>query len=230
VFAVGVAYGSIGNSVKDIIDTSSQLQEVFIRSGGDVVDAFFSTTSMVLALFATGFAIQAVLRMRTDEVGGLAEPVLATALSRVRWAASHVTVALLGGAALMAVAGLGSGIAYALQGGDARDVGRLTLAAVVQTPAVWALGALALAVYGLMPRGSVVVAWTALGGCVVVSFMGPLLGLPDWVSKLSPYDHIPQLPAASLDADGVVPLLGLTVLAAVLAVLGLIALRHRDIG
>jgi putative exporter of polyketide antibiotics len=45
-------------------------------------------------------------------------------------------------------------------------------------------GALALAVLGLLPRGSVPAAWTVLGACVVVSFMGPLLGLPGWVSKL----------------------------------------------
>ncbi|HSS67280.1 MAG TPA: ABC transporter permease [Nocardioidaceae bacterium] len=226
-FAIGFAYGSIGNSVKDIIDTSSQLQEVFIRGGGDVVDAFFSTTSMVLALIATGFAVQAVLRMRADEAGGLAEPILATALSRTRWAASHVAVGLAGAVALTAIAGLGTGLAYALQGGEAIDIGRLTWAAVVQTPAVWVVGALTLVLFGLIPRISVPIAWSVLGGCVVVSFVGPLLGLPDWVSQLSPYDHIPKLPAAPFSAW---PLLALTGIAAVLTAVGLAGLRRRDIG
>jgi ABC-2 type transport system permease protein len=227
VFAVGVSYGSIGNSIKDVIDTSSELQDVFIRSGGDVVDAYFSTTSMALALVATGFAVQAVLRLRAEEAGGLAEPLLATALSRVRWAASHATVALVGSLALTAIAGLGTGIAYSVTGGDAGDIARLTWAGVVQAPAVWLVAGLALAVFGLVPRICVAAAWAALGVCVVISFMGPLLRLPDWVSELSPYDHVPQLPAADFSAA---PVLTLTAIAAVLATGGLLALRRRDIG
>ena len=227
VFAVGFAYGSIGNSIRDIIDTSSQLHDVFIRSGGDVVDAFFSTTSMVLALFATGFALQAVLRLRSEEVAGLAEPVLATALSRVSWALSHVAVAFFGSIALTAIAGLGTGLAYSFQGGGPGDIAQLTWAAVVQSPAVWLLASIALVTIAMIPRASVSVSWSLLGVCVVISFMGPLLGLPDWVSRLSPYDHIPKLPAADLT---VLPLLALTAVAAAAAVVGLAAVRRRDIG
>jgi ABC-2 type transport system permease protein len=226
-FAIGVAYGSIGNSVKDLLDTSSQLEDVFIRSGGDLVDAFFATTSTVGALIAGGFAVQATLRLRSDEARGIAEPLLATALSRARWAGSHIVVAFVGGAALTAIAGLGTGAAYALQGGSADDIGRLTWAGLVQAPAVWVVGGLAVAAHGLLPRASAAIAWTALAGCVVVSFMGPLLGLPDWVSGLSPYDHVPNLPAADLS---VAPLVGLAAIAAALVGVGLLALRRRDIG
>ena len=39
-----------------------------------------------LALIATAYAIAAVLRLRGEERDGRAEPLLATALSRSRWA------------------------------------------------------------------------------------------------------------------------------------------------
>jgi ABC-2 type transport system permease protein len=57
--------------------------------------------------------------------------------------------------------------------------------------------------------------------------MGPLLGLPGWVAKLSPYDHVPKLPAAAFSAA---PLLILALVAAAFAAVGLTALRRRDLG
>ena len=41
------------------------------------------------------------------------DPVLATAVSRIRWAGGHVTVALVGTALLLSAAGLGAGLEYA---------------------------------------------------------------------------------------------------------------------
>jgi ABC-2 type transport system permease protein len=55
---------------------------------------------------------------------------------------------------------------------------------------------------------------------------GQLLELPQWVSDASPFQHVPQLPAADF---AVVPLLLLTVLAAALTGAGLVGLRRRDI-
>jgi polyether ionophore transport system permease protein len=145
----------------------------------------------------------------------------------VRWAVAQAGVAFVGGALLTVVAGFGTGLAYPLQGGDPGDVGRLTWAAVVQAPAVCLVAALAPAALGLFPRAAGAAAWAVLAACVVVSFMGPLLGLLRWVANLSPYDHIPKLPAADLS---VAPLLTLTAIAAALGAVGLAALRRRDIG
>ena len=69
-------------------------------------------------------------------------------------------------------------------------------------------------------------AWGLLGACFLLLYLGPLLSLPDWVMDISPYTHIPLLPAAELD---VVPLIVLTVIAAALAAVGVVGLRRRDI-
>ena len=61
-----------------------------------------------------------MLRLRTEETGGQAEPVLATATGRVRWALGHIAVAVGGAAALLAVAGVATGLGYGLR---ARSVG-----------------------------------------------------------------------------------------------------------
>ena len=63
---------------------------------------------VIFALAAAGYAIQATLRLRAEEEGLRAEPVLATAVGRLQWATSHLVFGLLGPAVALAAAGLAS--------------------------------------------------------------------------------------------------------------------------
>ncbi len=85
---------------------------------------------------------------------------------------------------------------------------------------------LTFALIGLVPRGAIA-AWGVLAVCFIIGLLGELLGLPRWLKDLSPFDQVPQLPAAQFDA---VPLVVLAVLAGGLGVAGLAGLRRRDIG
>ena len=48
----------------------------------------------VFGVLAASFAVQALLRLRAEESGGQAEAVLATAVGRPRWLASHLVFAV----------------------------------------------------------------------------------------------------------------------------------------
>ena len=155
-----------------------------------------------------------------------AELVLATPVSRWRWADSHLTVAFAGSVVLLIVGGLATGVTYGLAGGDMKSVPRLLVAALVYAPPMWLMAGLAMALVGLLPRWSAV-SWGILGGCVVVGFLGAVLHLPDWLQNLSPFERVPQLPAAGLT---ILPLVVITAIAAVLTLAGQAGLRRRDIG
>jgi ABC-2 type transport system permease protein len=71
------------------------------------------------------------------------------------------------------------------------------------------------------------VSWAILVACVVEGFLGAVLGLPRWLSDLSPFERVPQLPAASLT---LLPLVVMSAVAAGLTLIGLTGLRRRDIG
>ena len=226
VFATGLSYGSVGRDIEDFVGDNKDIAEVLAQAGGNLTDSFFATTLLVLALIGTGFAIQSTLRLRAEESAGRAEPLLATAITRVRWAGSHLTVAAVGTIVLLAAAGLGAGLAYGVMIDDLSQVPRLMGAALVHVPGVWALIGFTVVLFGFVPRATAV-AWAALGVCVVVGFLGELLGLPDWVVGVSPFDHVPQAPAVAVTFG---PLLILSAVAAALAITGLTAFRRRDAG
>jgi ABC-2 type transport system permease protein len=137
-----------------------------------------------------------------------------------------MAIAVVGSVVLLAVAGLTTGVSYAIAGGPWSSVPRLLGAAIVYAPAMWLMAGLALIVFGFLPR-LVNVAWGILAGVVVIGLLGEVLRLPDWVLKLSPFERTPALPAAGI---AVVPLAVMTLLAAILMLGGVGGLRHRDVG
>lgn len=229
-WSVGLFFGglSIGLTAQDadsILGDSPEVNELFAQAAGSLVDNYLAISLLSMALIGTGFAIAAVLRMRAEETGGRLEPLLATALARPRWAAGYVLVAALGTVAILAASGLGAGIADAAAGDDLGRLPLLVGSSVALAPAVWVLIGLAVALFGFLPR-AVAAAWGILGACYLAAFLGPLLGLPDWVMDLSPFTHVPLLPAAGMDW---LALLALTAVAVVLCGAGLVGFRRRNV-
>jgi ABC-2 type transport system permease protein len=169
-----------------------------------------------------------VLRLRSEETGGLAEPVLATAVGRVRWALSHILVAVAGSALLLAVAGAATGLGYGLRAGSiGTEVSRMLGAGLSQLPAVLVVAGLAVLAFGLVPRWSVPGMWTVVGLLTVLQLFGPVLRFSHWLMDVSPFAHVPRLPGGTVQAR---PLTWLCAIAVVFSLGGLDALRHRDIG
>jgi ABC-2 type transport system permease protein len=222
----GIAYGSVADSVNDFVrDNQAMADIIAAQGGGSIVDSYLAMSFRVLALLGAGFAVQATLRLRAEETSLHAEQVLVAATSRARWAAGHLTIALAGSVLILVVAGLSLGLTDAAVTGETDVVLRSLGASLVYAPAVWVIVGISFALFGLVPRAASA-AWAALTACFVVGMFGQLLELPQWVSDVSPFQHVPQLPAADF---ALAPLLLLTVLAAALTGAGLVGLRRRDV-
>jgi polyether ionophore transport system permease protein len=179
----------------------------------------------ILGLIAAAYAIQAILRLRSEETGGRAEPVLATAVGRLRWAASHLVFSVLGPAAALITAGLAGGLIYGLNTGDVgHQLPRVLAGAIVQLPAVWVLAAIAVALFGVTPRLAPA-AWGPLAVCLLLALVGAAVQLDQRLLDLSPFTHIPKAPGAAVAAA---PLVWLAAVAVALAAAGLVGLRRRD--
>jgi len=222
----GLSYGSIGDSVEDLVGDSDFAKAFGAGVTDNLVDGFYASAIVQLALIACGFAISSTLRPRAEEEAGHSEVLLATGLSRRAWLGGHLLVTVGGTALALAMGGLGLGIGYAATTGDGGAVLRYAWPVLPYLAPVLTLSAVARLLYGLVPRG-LVVAWLPLVLAVVVLIFGDVLQLPQWLQDVSPFEHLALVPAEDFD---VVPVLVVAALATLLSVGGQIAFRRRDIG
>lgn len=224
-FALGLVYGSMGNDVEDLIGDSETSQQMFLQGSTDVVEAFYATSMITLALIVCGFAISSTLRPRGEEDGGHLEVVLATALPRTRWLRAHVVMTVAGTALALLAAGVGLAVGYSLVTGTSDEFWDLSVPLVQYAPAVLVLSGVARLLYGLAPR-LMAAAWLPLVLAVVVMLFGELLSIPQWIQDLSPFEHLALVPAQDVDWAAVV---GVAVVAVLLSVAGQLAFRRRDV-
>ncbi|WP_327025591.1 ABC transporter permease [Micromonospora sp. NBC_01739] len=225
---LGLSMGVAGHEVDAMIAENPQAAEVIAQLGGgaELVDAFLAAMLGLFALTIGAYVVQALLRTRTDEADGILEALLATAVSRTRWLGTQVLGAVLGAAVLMLLAGLTTGLGYGVAAGD--PVGwavELAGAALLRLPALLVVAGVVTALFGALPRLSVALSWTALIAFLLLGQLGSVLDLPQAALNLSPYTHVPSVPAVDPTAP---PLLILTAVAVVLLAVGLAAFLHRD--
>jgi ABC-2 type transport system permease protein len=178
-------------------------------------------------MVASLYGIQAVLRMRGEETAIRLEPVLATSVGKLRWAAGHLVFAFFGTAVLLLAGGLFMGLANGLRAGDVGgSVGDSLAGMLVQLPAAWVVVALTVTIFGLLP-GFSAAAWAVGSLALLLSLFGPVVNLPQAVLDVSPFQHPPKIPGQELVAT---PLVWLMAVAVVALLAGLVGWRRRDVG
>jgi ABC-2 type transport system permease protein len=217
----GVVYGGMTEGAADLVGDNDNAREIFQRMGGQsgLTDAFLASMVGMLGLVAALYVVASVLRLHGEETSGRAEPVLANAVGRLRWAAGHLVIAFGGAALIMLLAGLGLAVGYG------KETGPILGACLVQLPAVWVIGGLAVLLHGVLPRGAAA-AWGVAGAVLLIGWVGPALDVPQAVLDVSPFGHLPKLPGGSMQWGPVAVLTGLAV---VLVAGGLAGLRRRDV-
>lgn len=224
---LGLLIGSIATDVGSLLE-SPQAQDMIRRLGGEkgLTDAFLAAELGVLGVVTAAYGVHAALRLRNEETALRAEPLLATGVGRLRWAGSHLVVAILGTSMLTVTSGLTAGGAYAWHTRNADDVLSVLGASLVHLPAIWVVIGIVVAGFGIGPRAAGV-GWIALVLFLVLGELGPLFRLPQQVMDLSPFAHTPQLPGEVLH---VAPIVALISVAVALTSAGLLGLERRDVG
>jgi ABC-2 type transport system permease protein len=140
---------------------------------------------------------------------------------------SHVAVAALGTVLLLALTGAGGAVAFgAVTGRWALGVEGMIGGSLAQAPAALLLGALVLAAVALTPRWAPAVGWSLLAAGLVMGQLGALLDLPQPVLNLSPFTHVPAVPAEAVDWR---PLAALLAVALAVGAGAVAAFRRRDL-
>jgi len=223
----GLVLGSIAGQAKHATGAAAQW---YARVGGThlLVAAFRTSMIAMSALAVSIYAVQVLLRMRAQEADGQLEPVLATGVSRLRWVVSYAASAFVGAVALMLLFAAGMGLtAGAVLGDIPGELRTLAGGSLVQLSGIAVIGAIVIAAAALIPRWAGAVSWATLTAAILA---GPLFGttlkLPQWAQDLSPFTHVPRVPADALSAA---PMLALVAIALAGLAAGLAAFRRRDL-
>jgi len=220
---VGGVFGAVAKEAASAIGSGDL--GTALATGGDPADGYLALTVAVVALLGCAAVVQGVGTLREQELDGVAEVTLARPVGRIGWATGAAVSAVATAVGVLLLGGAVAGLAAAASLDEPSRVASLTGAALGYVPAVLVCGAVALALFGVLPRAAqaawVVVAWAAL-----VATLGDSLQLDQWARDLSPMDPLGSLPVDAYDAAAAAELV---VVAAVLAVVGLAGARRRDL-
>lgn len=226
----GLVIGGMGNSVEGVLNSSPAFKEAFLKgaassTGAALLDSYFASLLVVLAILAAAFTIGAALRPHSEETRGRAELPLLTPIGRVRWAGEYILIAAIASLGLITLLGTAIGVGLGVSSGDFSRIPALAAGGAVQAPAMWVTGGIAVFLFGVSGRlGGV--AWGFLAACLAVWSMSSFGNLPGWLNDLSPFTHTPLVPYASADP---LPLFVMTLIAGFLAAAGLALFRRRDL-
>lgn len=224
-FLFAVAFGSLATELEGMIEDTPALEQWMTFDLDDLTRSFAAVMLSFLMVAPMALVVAGILQLRGEEQAGRVEGMVVSGSSRTGLFAGWLTAVTLQSVLVLVVLGVGVGAGVAGASGEVGWVGELTLASLAYVPSMLLAGAIAVALYGLVPRLAGL-AWVPVVWASIVAFLGELLDLPQWARNLSPLAHTPMVPQA--DAE-VTPLVVMTAIAVVLGVVGLAGMRRRDI-
>ena len=217
--------GSLAGQFLDAVVGNPAMAQAMGIKGGRPLDGFVAATQLYLAVIGAGYVVQAIGTLRAEEAEGRLETRLAGTLSRVRWLAAHGTVVAAGLVLIVVGSSLVLALSTAWSIGNTDEFGAVMRAGLDYLPAELVLAGLALALFGLWPRGFGFT-WAGYAVATFIALLGPGLKFVQWVRDLAPTTHVGNPPLGTADAGD---LAALAIVAVALVLVGFFAFRRRDV-
>lgn len=225
-FILGASYGSVFGDLESFFEDIDIMQEFLVQAEDfSLTEQFLSMLMTVMAIICTIPVLMSLLKLTSEEKKGRTEQLLSLSVSRPRLLASTLIIAVVTNFVMLSLSGIGLWSTATVVMEDGLDFTMIYQAAIVYFPAVLVMIGITALLIGWAPTYTGWI-WVYLTFSFIVVYLGGLFDFPEWLGKLSPYGHIPQLPVEEADIG---QLLAVTSVAIVFIVLGFIGYRKRDI-
>jgi ABC-2 type transport system permease protein len=223
---LGASYGSIFEDINSFFENSDFIKSM-IRpiEGFSWTEQFIPMLLAIMAMIGTVPVIIIVFRWKKEEKANRLENLLGRAVSKTDLVGGYLLLAAAMSVTvqLLTVIGLWSAMAMVME--TPMRFGSLLYGALAYLPPIWVMIGLALVLSVYAPRFFSAV-WLYLGYAFFIVYLSEVLRLPEWMNKLTPFGHIPNVPLESMDfATPAV----LTLISVTLMVIGIRGFRQKDI-
>lgn len=196
--AMGMLLGAVVSTSTKFMESDAMRNWLETAAGtSDPLAAFMVFELGFVSLLTGVCAVLLARRLGAEEQAGRAEPLLAVAVSHNRLLTANIAVASLGATLLQAAAGFAFWFGNALQTGTYDGLGQAMARALVYLPAIWLVMAIAVAAFAFTPARSYL-GWVVAVATILIAEFGPMFTWPSLVMDLSPFTHVPRMPATPM--------------------------------
>lgn len=220
-FLLGASYGSVCADINSFVESNEMMKTVIGAGAADtILDNYVAFIFVIMSMVVSVPVIMTSIRINNEERRGRLEQVYGRAVRRAELYGSFILLTIIESVFFELLLAVGLGAAS----GGRLAYGELIAAGFSYLPAIWVMAGLAILLTGVLPKLTSLV-WAAFGYTFIILYMGRVMDSPEWVTKTTPFGNIPQLPVQEFT---IVPLAVLTLIAAVLAFIGVRCYKSRD--
>lgn len=221
----GAAYGSIMGDYVSFFETNEMLSQIFAASGqSPSPEDIIGFLMMIMSILGVIPVLSFMLKARSQERGGYAENILSRAVSRNEQLSGYYVIALASSILMPLLVALGFWGACASVMDAPPTLWYFVKTALTYLPAIWFMLGVAMLLMAFLPKFTALV-WAYIGYSFLAIYMGRIIDLPEWMSKLTPFSYILREPGADIP---VTPLIVMALLFVAMSAAGFMGYRRRD--
>jgi len=217
-----LALGCASYLMVSAVSSAEALAGLIERLGG-VDRAFLSLMLYVFGMLISVYVMMSAGILRREEAAK-GETLLSMPVRREKLVLSHMVYIFGGSAAIMLMSGLCVGLGAVIGTGDKDALSRLFFEMAGMIPAIWAVGGVALLLFGVLPKWMAGISYGLLTLFVLMEIFWEQQQIPEALYAFSPFSWITPLKAVQPTAAPLV----LCVVTIILTGTGIALFRRRD--
>lgn len=226
VFIISAAYGSVLGDLESFLENNEMLKQAFTGTSEYTLTEQFMTLLMsIMSMLGCIPVLMAILKIRSEEKKNYLEHLMARAVPRWKILSDYLLIAFITSLLVQLLSALGLWGAGAVVMEVPVSFLNLLKSAGVYLPAMWLMIGVVILFIGIYPKAAGAV-WIYLSYSFLTVYLGQILKFPEWMSRITPFGNIPQIPVEEFTMT---PLVVLTVAAAILTIVGYFGFRTRDL-
>lgn len=224
-YVLGASYGSVlGDLESFFLDNETMKQLLQPEAGVTLLEQFIPMLMIVISLLATIPPVMAINKLRGEEKKERLVHLLSRSVSRTKLLGSYFIISIINGFVMISLAAFGLWSVGTTVVEDGLSFEMIFTAALSYYPAMLVMISVAVLLIGIFPRLTGFI-WLYVLYSFMVLYLGGLFQFSDWVGNISPFGYVPQTP---IEDFSIVPLILLSVVAMLIAIIGFVGFYKRD--